>query len=197
MGRGLDRQSAKLFSSRWAWDSPNPSPAHESNPPPPPLVPGGGAHSLAREWVGESQFRRGDIDCGTPYMYVCTLWFGPIEGHKWFFQLSSQWESQKNRFAFIFFGKSSFSLPAFEISRSCRTASEAMATFPPFGPMRDISGFSRFPANFLHLQNPRFHPVVHRLQIHSWILRMCPMFTIIGTESEFLDEIQTKILKGV
>jgi hypothetical protein len=33
--------------------------------PPPPLVPGGGAHSLAREGVGESQFRRGDIHCGT------------------------------------------------------------------------------------------------------------------------------------
>jgi hypothetical protein len=37
---------------------------------PPLLVPGGGAHSLAREGVGESQFRRGDIHCGTLiYMY--------------------------------------------------------------------------------------------------------------------------------
>jgi hypothetical protein len=35
--------------------------------PPPPLVPGEGAHSLARERVGESQFRRG-ILC------ICTLW---------------------------------------------------------------------------------------------------------------------------
>jgi hypothetical protein len=35
-------------------DYPNPSPAG-----PPPLVSGGGAHSLAREGVGESQFRRG------------------------------------------------------------------------------------------------------------------------------------------
>jgi hypothetical protein len=37
---------------------------------PPPLVPVGGAHSLAREGVGESQFLRGDIHCGTLYMYV-------------------------------------------------------------------------------------------------------------------------------
>ncbi len=34
-----------------------------------------------------------------------------IDGHKWFFQISSQWESQKNWFAFSSFGKSSFDLP--------------------------------------------------------------------------------------
>ncbi len=52
-----------FFSSRRNWDSLNPSPAGERipPPPPPPLVPRGGAHSLAREGVGESQFRRGDI----------------------------------------------------------------------------------------------------------------------------------------
>jgi hypothetical protein len=55
-----------LFSSRWNWDSPNPSP---ESPPPPPVL-GGGAHSLAREGLGESQFRRGDIHCGTLYIYV-------------------------------------------------------------------------------------------------------------------------------
>ncbi len=37
--------------------------------------------------------------------------FGPIEWHKWFFQISSQWESQKNRFAFISFGKIQFLPP--------------------------------------------------------------------------------------
>ncbi len=31
--------------------------------------------------------------------------FGPIEGQKWFDQISSQWKSQKNRFALIYFGK--------------------------------------------------------------------------------------------
>ncbi len=36
--------------------------------------------------------------------------FGPIEGHKWFFQISSQWESQKNLFAFISSGKIQFLL---------------------------------------------------------------------------------------
>ncbi len=40
-------------------------------PPPPPLVSGREAHSLAREGMGESQFRRWDIQCGT--LYICTL----------------------------------------------------------------------------------------------------------------------------
>ncbi len=39
--------------------------------------------------------------------------FGPIEGYKWFDQISSQWESQKNRFAFISFGKNQFLPPCF------------------------------------------------------------------------------------
>ncbi len=37
--------------------------------------------------------------------------FGPIEGQKWFDQISSQWESQKNRFALIYFGKIQFLPP--------------------------------------------------------------------------------------
>ncbi len=43
--------------------------------------------------------------CCCPYCY-CTeyiaalLPFGPDEGYKWFFQIFSQWESQKNRFTF-------------------------------------------------------------------------------------------------
>ncbi len=37
--------------------------------------------------------------------------FGPIEGHMWFEQISSQWESQKNRFALIYFGKIQFLPP--------------------------------------------------------------------------------------
>jgi hypothetical protein len=39
-------------------------------PSPPPFGSGGGAHSLAREGVGDSQFRRGDIHCGTLYTYI-------------------------------------------------------------------------------------------------------------------------------
>ncbi len=42
-------------------------------PPPPPPVLGGGAHSLAREGLGESQFRRGDIHCGTLYLGFRTI----------------------------------------------------------------------------------------------------------------------------
>jgi hypothetical protein len=35
----------------------------------------------------------------------------PIEGHMWFDQISSQWASQKNRFASIYFGKIQFLPP--------------------------------------------------------------------------------------
>jgi hypothetical protein len=55
-------------SNRRNWDSPNPSPAGECAPPPPVL--GGGEHSLAREGLGESQFRRGDRHCGSLYVFV-------------------------------------------------------------------------------------------------------------------------------
>jgi len=37
--------------------------------------------------------------------------FSPIEEQKWFDQISSQWESQKNRFALIYFGKIRFLPP--------------------------------------------------------------------------------------
>ncbi len=40
-----------------------------------------------------------------PESIATLLPFGPIEGHKWFFKISSQSESQKNRFAFTSFGK--------------------------------------------------------------------------------------------
>ncbi len=37
--------------------------------------------------------------------------FSPIEGQKWFDRISSQWESRKNRFALIYFGKIRFLPP--------------------------------------------------------------------------------------
>jgi hypothetical protein len=51
-----------FFSSRRNWDSSYPSTAGECAPCPPVL--GGGEHSLAREGLGESQFRRGDMHRG-------------------------------------------------------------------------------------------------------------------------------------
>jgi hypothetical protein len=46
-----------------------PTPHPQASVPPPPGS-GGGAHSLARDWVGESQFRRGDINVVLyKYMY--------------------------------------------------------------------------------------------------------------------------------
>jgi hypothetical protein len=67
-----------FFSSRRNWDSPTPHP--QASVPPHRLVPRGGAHSLAREGVGESQFRRGDILCGTLYIYVLCDWMYVIGG---------------------------------------------------------------------------------------------------------------------
>jgi len=50
-----------FFSSRWNWDSPDPP------------VLGGGTHTLAREGLGDSQFRWGDIHCGTLYITYFVL----------------------------------------------------------------------------------------------------------------------------
>ncbi len=66
-----------FFSSRPNWDSPTPLHAGECVPSHlPSLVPGGRAHSLRERGWGESQFRRGDIHCGTLdvlYMYFVVL----------------------------------------------------------------------------------------------------------------------------
>ncbi len=49
--------------------------------------------------------------------------FSPIEGQKWFDQISSQWESQKNRFALTYFGKIQFLRPCIWILPFMSTAS--------------------------------------------------------------------------
>ncbi len=49
--------------------------------------------------------------------------FSPIEGQKWFDQISSQWESQKNRFALTYFGKIQFLPPRIWILPFVSTAS--------------------------------------------------------------------------
>jgi hypothetical protein len=66
--RAQSRQSAKLFLQSSELGLPQPITRRRVCPLP--SVLGGGAHSLAREVVGESQFRRGDIHCGTLYIYV-------------------------------------------------------------------------------------------------------------------------------
>jgi hypothetical protein len=53
------RQIAKLFLQSSELGLPQPHP--QASVPPPPFGSGGGAHSLAREGVGESQFQRGGI----------------------------------------------------------------------------------------------------------------------------------------
>jgi hypothetical protein len=51
----------------WIVESPTPSPAGECDPPM--VLGGGGAHTLAGEGVGGSQFGRGDRHSGTIGMY--------------------------------------------------------------------------------------------------------------------------------
>ncbi len=67
-GEPQSRQSAKLFLQSSESGLPQPLTRRRVCPPSPVL--GGGAHSLAREGLGESQFRRGDIHCGTFYIYA-------------------------------------------------------------------------------------------------------------------------------
>jgi hypothetical protein len=91
-----------LFSSRRNWDSPNPSPAGECAPSP---VLGGGAHSLAREVLGESQFRRGDIHCGTLYsLHIRTLCCrNNDQAHACISSKNSLQESGQNLYIFTLF----------------------------------------------------------------------------------------------
>jgi hypothetical protein len=56
--------------------------------------------------------------------------FSPIEGQKWFDQISSQWESQKNRFALTYFGKIQFLPPCIWNLPFMSTASALF--IPPF-----------------------------------------------------------------
>ncbi len=68
------RKSAMLFLKSSELGLPQPLTRRGVCPPPPVL--GGGAHSLAREGLGESQFRRGDIHWHLWYsLHRRTLWF--------------------------------------------------------------------------------------------------------------------------
>ncbi len=67
------RQSAKLFLQSSELVLPQPLNRRRVSPPPPPVLVGG-AHSFAREGLGESQFLRGDILWYSLYIYVlCAL----------------------------------------------------------------------------------------------------------------------------
>ncbi len=68
------RQSAKLFLQSSELGLPPPLTRRRVCPPPPP-VPGEGAHSLAREGLGESQFWRRDLHCGTLYIHTYFVYY--------------------------------------------------------------------------------------------------------------------------
>jgi hypothetical protein len=78
-----------------------------------------------------------------------------IQSHRGHFQISSQWASRKNRFAFISFGKIQFLPPCiwdFLLYRSgdlkCREVkTEYIAMLPPFSPIEGCKWFFQFPAN--------------------------------------------------
>ncbi len=63
-------------------------------------------------------------DCYAPESVATLPPFSPIEGQKWFDQISSQWESQKNRFALIYIGKIQFLPPCIWNLPFMSTASE-------------------------------------------------------------------------
>ncbi len=90
--RAQRRQSAKLFlqSSELGL----PQPLIRGRVCPSPLDPGGGAHSLARDGVGESQSRRGDINCGT--IYICPLCCRAIVGGNFPYDLHKIMNKKKN-----------------------------------------------------------------------------------------------------
>ncbi len=70
--RPQSRQSAKLFLQSSELGLPHPLTRRRVCPPYPSV------HTRSQErGMGESQFRRGDIHCGTLGIYVCTLWTRP------------------------------------------------------------------------------------------------------------------------
>ncbi len=88
--RSQSRQSAKLFLQSSELGLPQP-PTHMRVCPPHPVL-GGGAHSLAGEGVGVSQFRRGDRHCGTHYIYVlCVLGISVVQVLQKFRSMSCAW----------------------------------------------------------------------------------------------------------
>jgi hypothetical protein len=74
--------------------------------------------------------------------------FGPIEGHKWFFQISSQWSLTRTGLQLSLSAKYSFYLPEFDISRSYRTAS---GRSEHLSPQHTRIVLARFHALFPHL----------------------------------------------
>ncbi len=61
--------------------------------------------------------------------------FSPIEVQKWFDQISSQWESQKNRFALTNFGKIQFLPPCIWNLPFVSTATGKLTIKSPFCPL--------------------------------------------------------------
>ncbi len=68
-------------------------------------------YSIWQHWESHERQERAILSSLTSESIVTLPPFGPIEGQKWSDQISSQWASQKNRFALIYFGKIQFFPP--------------------------------------------------------------------------------------
>ncbi len=72
--------------------------------------------------------------------------FGPIEGQKWFFQISSQESLRRTGLHWTLSAISNFYSLAFEISRSCRSGTASGRQFKD-----DVNGYCLLLLGFLHI----------------------------------------------
>jgi hypothetical protein len=106
-------KSTTVYAPRRNWDSPQPPTRRLVCPLPP--VSGGRGTLAGEKGVWRFPIPTRGIHCGTPPL---------IEGNKWFDQIFHPNESpRRTGLHSSLSAKSNFYLPAFEISRSCRTAS--------------------------------------------------------------------------
>ncbi len=113
--------------------------------------------------------------------------FGPIEGQKWFDQISSQWESQKNRFALIYFGEIQFFPPCiwnipFMSYRLWVRSSTSCSVLRDSGiwEAADEAEFNNVHKN----KNPKNLPLKLCTDHSVHLLRMIPLFTALYRRTE-------------
>ncbi len=94
--------------------------------------------------------------------------FSPIEGQKWFDQISSQWESQKNRFALIYFGNIQFLPSCIWNLPFMSAASGRLLAFYTGSPMRNLvwSGHRHHICSSWHVDEPKKKGARSTTKIH-------------------------------
>ncbi len=102
--------------------------------------------------------------------------FSPIEGQKWFDQISSQWESQKNRFALIFFGKIQFLPPCIWNLPFMSTASDHYHDFLLFSSQSSVTKLRRFLATEIANRQKILFLWAFLANLHKMLLFSTQMF---------------------